>query len=58
VAFALQLRKIMEVPQGNRKELGLSALKAIRLADLAIAGEGLVWFAGLATIGFRVKRRG
>jgi hypothetical protein len=32
--------------QGNRKALGLSAPNAIRLVDLAIAGDGLDWLAG------------
>jgi hypothetical protein len=45
--FALQLRKITENPnQGNRKALRSSEPKAIRLVDLAIAGDSLDWPAG------------
>jgi hypothetical protein len=44
LAFALQLRKIMEIlSQINGKAFGSSAPKAIRLVDLAIAGNGLDW---------------
>ena len=44
LAFALQLRKITENPsQGKRMALGCSAPNAIRLVDLAIAGDGLDW---------------
>ena len=44
LAFALQLRKITEnLSQGNRRALGCSASNAIRLVDLAIAGDGLDW---------------
>jgi len=44
LAFALQLRKITEnLSQGNRMALGCSAPNAIRLVDLAIAGDGLDW---------------
>jgi len=32
--------------QGNRKTLGWSAPNAIRLVDLAVAGDGLDWHAG------------
>jgi hypothetical protein len=40
LAFALQLRKITEnLSQADRKALGWSALKEIRLVDLAIAGD-------------------
>ena len=47
LAFALQLRKITEnLSQFSRKALGLSAPNAIRLVDLAIAGDGLDWLAG------------
>ena len=47
LAFALQLRKITEnLRQGNRKALGWSAPIAIRLVELAIAGDGLDWPAG------------
>jgi len=45
-AFDLQLRKITEnLSQGNRMALGCSAPDAIRLVDLAIAGDGLDWSA-------------
>jgi len=40
--FVLQLRKITEnLSQGNRKALGSLGPKAIRLVDLAVAGDGL-----------------
>jgi len=45
--FALQLRKISEnLIEDSRKALGWSAPKAIRLVELAIAGDGLDWLAG------------
>jgi len=44
LAFTLQLRKITEnLSQVNRMALGCSAPNAIRLVDLAIAGDGLDW---------------
>jgi len=44
LAFALQLRKITEnFSEGNRRALGWSASNAIRLVDLAIAGDDLDW---------------
>ena len=44
LAFALQLRKITEnLSQGNRRALGCSVPNAIRLVELAIAGDGLDW---------------
>jgi len=44
--FALQLRKITEnLSQGNRMALGCSAPNAIRLVDLAIAGDDFDWAA-------------
>jgi len=43
LAFALQLRKFTENLYCNRKALDWSAPNAIRLADLAIAGDGLEW---------------
>jgi hypothetical protein len=47
MAFPLQLRKITEnFSQVSRKALGWSAPKAIRLVDLAIAGDGLDCVAG------------
>jgi len=47
LAFALQVRNITEnIGQRNRKALGLSAPNAIRLVDLAVAGDGLDWPAG------------
>jgi hypothetical protein len=47
LAFALQLRKIKEnLSQGIRKALGFMGPNAIRLVDLAIAGDGLDWPAG------------
>ena len=59
VGFALQLRKITEnLNQGNRRALCSSAPSAIRLVDLAIAGDGLDWPVSPAALGFRVKRRG
>jgi len=40
-------RKITEnLSEANRKELGWSAPNAIRLVDLAIAGDGFVWPTG------------
>jgi hypothetical protein len=55
--YALQLRKIKEKPhQGNRKALGLSALNAIRLIDLANAGDGLDWPLSSTAIRFCVRR--
>jgi hypothetical protein len=48
LALALQLRKITEnLSQDIRKALGSTAPNAIRLIDLAIAGDGLDWPAGL-----------
>ena len=42
--FALQLTKITENPsQGNRRVFSWSAPNAIRLVDLATAGDGLDW---------------
>ena len=44
LTFVLQLMKIMEnLSQSNRKALDWSALNAIPLDDLAIAGDGLDW---------------
>jgi hypothetical protein len=44
LAFDLQRRKITEnLGQGNRMALGFSAPNAIRLIDLAIAGDDLDW---------------
>ena len=49
LTFALQLRKITEnFSQGNRTALGCSAQNAIRLVNLAIAGDGLDWPAVLS----------
>jgi hypothetical protein len=47
LAFVLQLRKMTDnLIQGNRKALGRSLPNAIRLVDLAIAGDGLDWPVG------------
>jgi len=44
LAFALQLRKITEnLSQCSRRALGWSAPNAIRLVDLAIAGDVIDW---------------
>ena len=44
LAFALQRKKIAENPsQGNQRALGWSAPNAIRLVDVATAGDDLDW---------------
>ena len=44
LAFALQLRIITEyLSQGNSRALGWSGPNAIRLVNLAIAGDGIDW---------------
>ena len=53
LAFALQLRKITEnLSNGNRRALGPSAPYAIRLVDMAPAGDELDWPVSPATLAF------
>jgi len=58
ICFKTEGKSRKTLSQGIQKALSWLAPNAIRLVDLAIAGDGLTGLLAPAALGFRVRRRG